>query len=140
MRKSTLNKLLAAAFIAAATLPAMAADTIKIGVAGPHTGDLAPYGLPTKDAAELIVAEINAKGGVNGKKVELMVGDDHFSHILGEQDVEGEISCVSTGDANLNGICSNRRQCGGRDEGGSEKCVQGRFTHRSDLLWVAVKR
>ena len=76
MRKSTLNKLLAAAFIVAATLPAMAADTIKIGVAGPHTGDLAPYGLPTKDAAELIVAEINAKGGVNGKKVELMVGDD----------------------------------------------------------------
>ena len=56
--------------------PALAADTIKLGVAGPHTGDLAPYGLPTKDAAEMIVAEINAKGGVNGKQVELMVVDD----------------------------------------------------------------
>ena len=73
MRKSTLNTLLAAAFIATATLPAMAADTIKIGVAGAHTGDLAPYGLPTKEAAEMVVADVNAKGGVNGKKVELMV-------------------------------------------------------------------
>ena len=76
MRKSTLNKFLAAAFIAAATLPAMAADTIKIGVAGAHTGDLAPYGLPTKEAAEMVVADVNAKGGINGKKVELMVSDD----------------------------------------------------------------
>ena len=51
-------------------------DVIKIGVAGAHTGDLAPYGLPTKAAAELVVAETNAKGGINGKKVELMVADD----------------------------------------------------------------
>ena len=48
------------------SVPVFAADTIKIGVAGPHTGDLAPYGLPTKDAAEMIIAEVNANGGVNG--------------------------------------------------------------------------
>ncbi len=56
--------------------PALAVGTIKIGVAGPHTGDLAAYGLPTRDAAEMIAADINAKGGINGKKVELVIVDD----------------------------------------------------------------
>ncbi len=52
------------------------ADSIKLGVAGPHSGDLASYGIPTVKAAELVVKEINAKGGVLGKKVELLVEDD----------------------------------------------------------------
>ena len=55
---------------------AWANDVIKIGLAGPHTGDLAPYGLPTKAAAEMVVAEVNAAGGINGKKVVLVPGDD----------------------------------------------------------------
>jgi len=54
----------------------VAADTIKLGVAGPHSGDLASYGLPTVKAAELVVKDINAKGGVLGKQVELLVEDD----------------------------------------------------------------
>jgi len=52
------------------------ADTIKLGVAGPHSGDLASYGIPTIKAAELVVKDINAKGGVLGKQVELVVEDD----------------------------------------------------------------
>jgi len=59
-----------------ATGTAMAADTIKLGVAGPHSGDLASYGIPTIKAAELVVKDINAKGGVLGKQVELLVEDD----------------------------------------------------------------
>lgn len=55
---------------------ALAADTIKLGVAGPHSGDLASYGIPTVNAAKLVVEEINAKGGVLGKQVELIVEDD----------------------------------------------------------------
>jgi len=54
----------------------LAADTIKLGVAGPHSGDLASYGIPTIKAAELVVKDINAKGGVMGKQVELVVEDD----------------------------------------------------------------
>jgi branched-chain amino acid transport system substrate-binding protein len=54
----------------------LAADTIKLGVAGPHSGDLASYGIPTVKAAELVVKDINAKGGVLGKQVELLVEDD----------------------------------------------------------------
>ena len=77
MHKSTFVKLAAAALVASAfSLPASAADVIKLGVAGPHSGDLAPYGLPSKDAAEMVVADVNAAGGINGKKVELMMVDD----------------------------------------------------------------
>lgn len=54
----------------------LAADTIKLGVAGSHSGDLASYGLPSVKAAELVVADVNAKGGVLGKQVELVVEDD----------------------------------------------------------------
>ena len=53
-----------------------AADTIKLGVAGAHSGDLASYGIPSIKAAELVVKDINAKGGVLGKKVELLTEDD----------------------------------------------------------------
>ncbi|MBE0618106.1 MAG: branched-chain amino acid ABC transporter substrate-binding protein [Proteobacteria bacterium] len=65
--------------VAAATLlctSALAADPIKLGVAGPHSGDLASYGIPATKAAELVVKDINAKGGVLGKQVELLVEDD----------------------------------------------------------------
>lgn len=55
---------------------AMAAENIKLGIAGPHSGDLASYGIPTTKAAELVVKEINAKGGVLGKQVKLIVEDD----------------------------------------------------------------
>ena len=68
--------LLVVAACALLPVPALAADTIKLGIAGSHTGDLAPYGLPTRAAAEMIIAEVNAKGGINGKQVELMISDD----------------------------------------------------------------
>jgi branched-chain amino acid transport system substrate-binding protein len=77
--KKRLGKFLTVAVICAfmfAAGTAVAADTIKMGVAGPHSGDLASYGIPTIKAAELVVKEINAKGGVLGKKVELLVEDD----------------------------------------------------------------
>jgi len=55
---------------------AFAAEPIRLGVAGPHSGDLASYGIPTTKAAELVVKDINAKGGVLGRQVELLVEDD----------------------------------------------------------------
>jgi branched-chain amino acid transport system substrate-binding protein len=54
----------------------VAADTIKIGVPGAHSGDLASYGIPTVRAAELVAKKYNAEGGVLGKKIELLVEDD----------------------------------------------------------------
>ena len=60
----------------ALTGPAPAADTIKLGIAGAHSGDLASYGLPSVKAAELVVKDVNARGGILGKKVELLIEDD----------------------------------------------------------------
>lgn len=51
-------------------------DTIKVGVAGSHSGDLASYGIPSVKAAEFVVNDWNAKGGILGKKVELLIEDD----------------------------------------------------------------
>ncbi len=55
---------------------APAADTIKMGVAGAHSGDLASYGIPTKRAAEMVAKDINAKGGILGRQVEILAEDD----------------------------------------------------------------
>jgi len=59
-----------------ATGTAPASETIKIGVAGAHSGDLAPYGLPSLKAVQLVVKEINDQGGIHGLPVELLVEDD----------------------------------------------------------------
>jgi branched-chain amino acid transport system substrate-binding protein len=50
--------------------------TIKIGVAAPMTGSEAAFGEQFRHGAEKAVADINAAGGVLGKKLELVVGDD----------------------------------------------------------------
>ena len=49
---------------------------IRIGVAGAHSGDLASYGLPTVNAAELVANKVNAEGGLLGRQIELVVEDD----------------------------------------------------------------
>jgi branched-chain amino acid transport system substrate-binding protein len=54
----------------------LAQDTIRFGVAGAHSGDLASYGLPSVNAAKLVIDKVNANGGINGKMVELLVEDD----------------------------------------------------------------
>ena len=50
-------------------------DTIKIGVVGSLTGDQKPWGDDSIEGAKMALEEFNAAGGVNGKKVELIVGD-----------------------------------------------------------------
>jgi branched-chain amino acid transport system substrate-binding protein len=49
-------------------------NTIKIGLAGPFTD---PVGAPMKLAAEMAVDEINASGGIEGRKLELVERDDY---------------------------------------------------------------
>jgi branched-chain amino acid transport system substrate-binding protein len=67
-----------ACILLALSAPAVgiAADTIKFGVAGPHSGDLASYGLPSVNAAKLVIDKVNANGGINGKMIEMLVEDD----------------------------------------------------------------
>jgi len=55
---------------------APAAGKIILGVPGAHSGDLASYGLPTFNAAKLVAADYNAKGGINGMQIEVVPQDD----------------------------------------------------------------
>jgi branched-chain amino acid transport system substrate-binding protein len=49
--------------------------TLKIAVLAPMSGDVATFGQSTRDGAMLAVEEWNAKGGVNGKTIEVVVED-----------------------------------------------------------------
>jgi branched-chain amino acid transport system substrate-binding protein len=62
----------ATAFLSSA---AFAADTIKIGFPIPLSGPTAVYGEPVLKGAEMAVAEINAKGGVLGRQLEILSRD-----------------------------------------------------------------
>jgi len=53
-----------------------ASAQLKVGVAGPLTGPNAAFGAQLKNGAEQAAADINAKGGINGQKIELVFGDD----------------------------------------------------------------
>ena len=52
------------------------AKTIKIPVASPFTGQLASFGEGVKNGALLAAEDINAAGGIDGKNVEIVLGDD----------------------------------------------------------------
>jgi branched-chain amino acid transport system substrate-binding protein len=66
---------LALAGVIAAPLGAAAESTIKIGYPMPLSGPAAVYGVPITKGAEMAVQEINAKGGVLGRKLELLERD-----------------------------------------------------------------
>ncbi len=51
-------------------------NVIRIGAAGPMTGDQSKMGIDLRNGVELAVAEWNEKGGVLGKKIQLVPGDD----------------------------------------------------------------
>lgn len=51
-------------------------NTIKIGFLGALTGDVAMFGKPTLDGMKLAVEQLNAAGGLNGKKFEIVEADD----------------------------------------------------------------
>ena len=57
------------------SISAFGAEPIKIGFPIPLSGPTAVYGEPVLKGAELAVSEINAKGGVLGRKLELLSRD-----------------------------------------------------------------
>lgn len=57
-------------------VPAQAQDTIKVGVITDKVGPAKPYAEPITQGIEAGANEINAKGGVLGRKIELLIEDD----------------------------------------------------------------
>ena len=71
--------------LAATTTFAVAADPIKIGLSGPLTGGSSSMGVSMRDGVKLAVDEINAAGGVIGRKLELIERDDEAKNERGVQ-------------------------------------------------------
>ncbi|CAM3184644.1 MULTISPECIES: branched-chain amino acid ABC transporter substrate-binding protein [Pseudomonas] len=78
MNKATkqISKLFAAMVLAGVAGHSFAADTIKIGIAGPKTGPVTQYGDMQFMGAKQAIADINAKGGVDGKQLVAVEYDD----------------------------------------------------------------
>lgn len=55
--------------------PALAADTIKLGAFFDLSGRASFIGTPSKLVAEMLVDKLNAEGGIDGKKIELIIAD-----------------------------------------------------------------
>ena len=60
----------------AAGSTAASGDTIKVGVLGPLTGDVSVYGQAVVNGAALYLKQVNEKGGVNGKQLEIIAMDE----------------------------------------------------------------
>ena len=76
MKNLFLSAMALAVFASPHSVSSAVAETIKIGVAGAHSGELASYGQPTLNAMTLVAEEYNAKGGLLGKQIEIVAQDD----------------------------------------------------------------
>lgn len=75
MRKGFLKAWLLLGLLAAPMVGMTADDTVKLGINYPETGPYASEGKDQIQATQLALEEINAAGGILGKKVELLVRD-----------------------------------------------------------------
>ena len=71
----------ALACVVAAT--GFAGDTIKVGIVDTYTGPVTTYTNDVRDGFQMAVDKINAKGGVLGKKIEVLLRDDTFKSDVG---------------------------------------------------------
>ncbi|MDO5562849.1 MAG: ABC transporter substrate-binding protein [Synergistaceae bacterium] len=71
MRKFMISLLLVMMLVT----PVFAGNTIKVGEIATVTGDFAAYGVAEVESVKMAVKEINAKGGILGKKVEVVMYD-----------------------------------------------------------------
>ncbi len=78
MKKFASKLLLAVVAVSLSVAPAFA-ETIKIGAILAVTGGASFLGGPEARSLEMVVDEINAKGGINGNKIELIIKDSAAS-------------------------------------------------------------
>lgn len=74
-RKTMILFLAAAAVLLFAPFPSAAQESIKIGYLSPMTGPGSLLGLTGREGFTLGLEDVNAKGGINGKKLEAIIYD-----------------------------------------------------------------
>jgi branched-chain amino acid transport system substrate-binding protein len=79
------TKIATALALAGLSTLAIAADPIKIGVAGPFTGGSSSMGVSMRDGVRLATEEINKAGGVLGRQIVLVERDDEAKNERGVQ-------------------------------------------------------
>lgn len=79
-------------------------EPVRIGVLTSITGNFAPWGIQVRDGMQLAVDEINAEGGVDGRMLELVVGDDQTS---AEEGVAAFERLVEDGVVGVGGVISS---------------------------------
>lgn len=86
-----------------------ASSTLKIGVIEPLSGGFSAFGTSAKKAITMLQAQINAKGGVNGQRVEFLYYDDEgkpasaatvASKAISQDKVVGIVGPLTSGCAN----------------------------------------
>src|ERR1043165_4424495 len=82
MRRTIIALGLIAALVAATGCTKRGSSTadpggdIKVGVYGDLTGQTSSFGQSTKNGAQMAADEINAAGGINGRKIQVVIEDD----------------------------------------------------------------
>lgn len=96
-----------------------AANEIRIGVIGPFTGGSAPMGVSMRNGVEIAIDQINAGGGLLGKKLVMVARDDEAKNERGGQimqeliDKEGVVAVlgpINTGVANAASRYANEKK------------------------------
>src|SRR5262245_22787176 len=84
-------------------------DDIKVGVYGPFTGGSAPMGVSMRNGVQIAIDEINAAGGILGRKVVMVDRDDEaknerggqiMQELLDKERVVAVLGPINTGVAN----------------------------------------
>lgn len=102
--RATVPSLLATLALTLTTATACGGDAsdsgngpIKVGLIVSLTGNYAPLGSEDKKAVDLAVEQVNAKGGVLGRKIEILFRDDKTlpdQAVLGFNDVKKDVTAV----------------------------------------------
>ena len=109
-RLTTLTAMMALALSTGLALAQDKPAELKIGISTFTSGPASVFGVPGKAAADLLIADMNAKGGIGGAKVvatyidEGIGGDkllSEYRRLVQEQGVRTMLSAISSGNCNI---------------------------------------
>ena len=132
-------RVLASTAISLAHLPAFAdakPETLKIGITTFLSGPASVFGVPARAAAEIVIEDLNATGGIDGVKVEPIfvdegVGGDRllseYRRVVQEQGAKVMLASISSGSCNtLAPVAEDLKVVNILWDCGTEKALEGR--------------
>ncbi|MEM7187991.1 MAG: ABC transporter substrate-binding protein [Pseudomonadota bacterium] len=109
MNRIALSLLAGASLLAAPALAADKPEALKVGVTAFLSGPASVFGEPAKAAAEILVEDLNAAGGIGGVPLELSWVDEaaggetllsEYRRLVGEENVDAMFASISSGNCN----------------------------------------